>query len=67
MGMGMRMGQGKGQGQWKWHEHEHGRILPKSIKEMRIPRAEALRIPFTKRKRKRSMGIRRATSSSFLD
>eukprot|EP00983_Pelagomonas_calceolata_P126966 1161353-Pelagomonas_calceolata.AAC.3 len=41
------------------------KILPTSIKEKRIPRAEAPCIPFTKRnKRKKSMGIRRFTSHS---
>eukprot|EP00983_Pelagomonas_calceolata_P108190 1159430-Pelagomonas_calceolata.AAC.1 len=41
------------------------KILPTSNKEKRIPRAKALRIPFTKRnKRKKSLGIRRVTSSS---
>eukprot|EP00983_Pelagomonas_calceolata_P102717 1158838-Pelagomonas_calceolata.AAC.11 len=39
--------------------------LPTSIKEKRIPRAGAPCIPFTKRnKRRKSMGIRRVTSSS---
>eukprot|EP00983_Pelagomonas_calceolata_P111655 1159806-Pelagomonas_calceolata.AAC.11 len=42
------------------------KTLPTSIKEKRIPRAEALCIPFTKRnKRKKSMGIRRITSNSL--
>eukprot|EP00983_Pelagomonas_calceolata_P129039 1161572-Pelagomonas_calceolata.AAC.4 len=41
------------------------KILPTSIKEKRLPRAEAPCIPFTKRnKRNKSMGIRRVTSSS---
>eukprot|EP00983_Pelagomonas_calceolata_P125784 1161236-Pelagomonas_calceolata.AAC.2 len=41
------------------------KTLPTSIQEKRIPRAEASCIPFTKRnKRKKSMGIRRVTSSS---
>eukprot|EP00983_Pelagomonas_calceolata_P128299 1161497-Pelagomonas_calceolata.AAC.12 len=40
------------------------KILPTSIKEKRIPRAEAPCILFTKRnKRSKSMGIRRVTSS----
>eukprot|EP00983_Pelagomonas_calceolata_P079046 1154513-Pelagomonas_calceolata.AAC.1 len=41
------------------------KTLPTSIKEKRIPRAEAPCIPFTKRnKTKKSMGIRRVTGSS---
>eukprot|EP00983_Pelagomonas_calceolata_P122444 1160910-Pelagomonas_calceolata.AAC.1 len=41
------------------------KTLPTSNKEKRIPGAEAPRIPFTKRnKRKKSMGIRRVTSSN---
>eukprot|EP00983_Pelagomonas_calceolata_P096347 1158119-Pelagomonas_calceolata.AAC.1 len=41
------------------------KTLPTSIKEKRIPRAEALCVPFTKRKkRKKSLEIRRVTSSS---
>eukprot|EP00983_Pelagomonas_calceolata_P126805 1161341-Pelagomonas_calceolata.AAC.17 len=40
-------------------------MLPTSIKEKRMPRAEALSTPFSKRnKRKYSMGIRRVASSS---
>eukprot|EP00983_Pelagomonas_calceolata_P058860 1145664-Pelagomonas_calceolata.AAC.1 len=41
------------------------KTLPTSIKEKRLPRAEALCIPFTKKsKRNKSMGVRRVTSSS---
>eukprot|EP00983_Pelagomonas_calceolata_P021621 677819-Pelagomonas_calceolata.AAC.1 len=46
-------------------ENYVGRGNPASIKEKRIPRADAPCIPFTKRtKKKKSMGIRRVTSSS---
>eukprot|EP00983_Pelagomonas_calceolata_P043504 1138926-Pelagomonas_calceolata.AAC.11 len=44
--------------------NEAMKTLPTSIKEKRIPRAKAPCIPSTKRKRKRSMGIRRVTSGS---
>eukprot|EP00983_Pelagomonas_calceolata_P033564 1050319-Pelagomonas_calceolata.AAC.1 len=57
-----------GPGGWKKERKVNytGReTLPMSIKEIRISRAEAPCIPFTKRhKRKKSMGIRRVTSRS---
>eukprot|EP00983_Pelagomonas_calceolata_P035572 1113436-Pelagomonas_calceolata.AAC.1 len=40
------------------------KTLPASIKEKRIPRAEAPRIPFIKGSKKKSMGIRRLASKS---